>query len=423
MTTFEKIVFYFIITQPVIDIMTSIMTISKMPVTIGALSRALLIFSLFFYITLHLIKTKQYDYLTIWLCSFLTMLVTLIINLLLKQPFFLFAEINFILKTSYYVVLSFFILIVIDKYKNMYNTIYRAIPIVSLIIGGSFWIALITNTNISSYTYDKTGYSGWFFSANELSVIVLILLSLTIAHLHESHKKNTAIHFISLSFLLSILPMIGTKTAFVGGVIIVSMYAFYLLLFLRKKKEFISFKLTFFAIISLFFIIVPFTPIVSNTASVELNDAYLQTKQLHYSEQQMIHPFLNRILSSRDIYLQMTADDFYSSSFIQQLFGIGYGGKYTTEPKLIEMDFFDLMFSYGYIGFLILIIPLIILILKSFVVKRSISLAILQLSVVLSLAISFLAGHILLAPSVMTYLAVLFLQTVQLYDVKLGERL
>lgn len=422
MRTFEKVVFYFIIIQPLLDIATSFMTVSQVPITIGAGFRALIIIFLFVFITLFLIINKWYSYFLMWTCSFIVISITFITNYFVKQPFYFFEEINFILKTTYYIVFAFSTLIIIRKNVNMANIIYRSIPIVSIIIGTSFWIAFITKTNISSYAYDKAGYSGWFFSANELSSIVLILLSLTIAHLHETNKQNTIIHFIALCFLLSMLPMIGTKTAFSGGLLIVGAYILYLLFFAKRNSINIRFKLIFLIIISLFFIMIPFTPISTNTTSVELNDNYLQLKRPDNYDQMITHPVLNRILSSRDIYFKKTANDFFHLSMTRQLFGLGYGGNYTTEPKLIEMDFFDLLFSYGYIGFLILIMPLIKLNHLSLTRNKSISLIILQLTILLLLAIAFLAGHILFAPAVMTYLFILFLQSTQIHKVNLDER-
>src|SRR5699024_5169954 len=130
--------------------------------------------------------------------------------------------------------------------------------------------------------------------------------------------------------------------------------------------------------------------------------------------------FLNRVLSSRDIYFYATYEDFKQSSTVRKLFGIGYAGNYVTEPKLIEMDFFDLFFSYGYIGSLLLIIPLVILVRKLFVLNSSITYILLQLTLLLSVGIAFLAGHVLFAPAVMTYVTILLLQITSLNHNKLG---
>lgn len=419
MTTIEKIFFYFIISQPILDIMTSMMTIAQMPLTIGAIIRFTVMLILLGYMLITFIQNKQYGYFVLLVSPFLLMGLTLIINFLIKQPFFLFEEVKFILKTSYFVTLSSFAVFLIKKRVQIYKISFRAIPIVSIIIASSFWVALITNTHVASYTYEKTGYAGWFFSANELSCVVLILLGLTIVYLHKSNNRDKIIQFIALSFLISMLPMIGTKTAFGGGLILLGTYSFYLLFLPKKQLVTKRFKLVFLTIVCLFFIAIPLAPIATNTESLtnETNNEPLEL----VTNKQMIHPVLNKILSSRDIYLQMTAKDFYNSSFIRQLFGIGYGGNYEIAPKVVEMDFFDLFFSYGYLGFVVLIIPLIMLIRYSVIKKLSMTAFLLQLTISLLLVISFLAGHVLFAPSVMTYFIVLLLQTAESHDMKLGE--
>ncbi|HSH50469.1 MAG TPA: O-antigen ligase family protein, partial [Bacteroidales bacterium] len=75
--------------------------------------------------------------------------------------------------------------------------------------------------------------SGWFYSANELSVIVIILLTLTIIYFHE---KRTFLPLIAFSFILSMIPMIGTKTAFYGAIIIIISF-FALSIFTKQIKQ------------------------------------------------------------------------------------------------------------------------------------------------------------------------------------------
>lgn len=420
MTTTEKFSFYFIISQPILDMMTSIMTILQMPITVGAIVRTLLIVCLLIFISYYLLINKYHDYLFLWVCSFITVGTTFIINFFMKQPFFIFAELNFSLKTIYFICCLFFILIIVKEKVRVNRVISASTPIVALIVSISFWIAFITKTNVSSYTYDKTGYSGWFFSANELSVIILILLSLTLIHLHENRKHMPLLHLIAMTSLLSLLPMIGTKTAFASGAIVIITYSCYLLLSRTKRIINTHFKYSFLAIVLLFFISTPITPIFSNaTLHSGTEDNATETK-LH-DEQTVIHPFVNRLLSSRDIYLQQTVKQFYGLSFKRQLFGLGYGGNYVEEPKLVEMDFFDLLFSYGYGGFFLLMMPFIIVIQQSFTFASFIPPFIKQLAILLILGIAFLAGHVLFAPSVMTYFCLLLMKDNHLHKEQLGE--
>src|SRR5699024_6034369 len=118
---------------------------------------------------------------------------------------------------------------------------------------------------------------------------------------------------------------------------------------------------------------------------------------------------MTKLLSSRDVYLQVIKDDFKKAKRIRKAFGIGYAGDYSTDPKLIEMDFFDMFFSYGMIGTLFLLIPLLYLFKKIIAYPIYIEKVILLFTLCLCFGIAFLAGHVIFAPSVMTYLSILFL--------------
>src|SRR5699024_9704446 len=88
------------------------------------------------------------------------------------------------------------------------------------------------------------------------------------------------------------------------------------------------------------------TPLMSNTAPAETT----QIQETAEPQTMDISPLLQKILSSRHLYLQETKDDFMEADILRNAFGLGYAGDYEQGPKIIEMDFFDLFFSYGIIG-------------------------------------------------------------------------
>src|SRR5699024_3489788 len=133
MTKFEKTIFYLIIIQPLLDISTSITTNLGVTVSGGALFRTLLMGVLFIYIAYSLIVLNNRTYFAVFLGSLLALVLMFLINNQLKQPYLLFEEINFILKTGYFVAMIFFVITLIEKKINLRKTIDKAIPIVSLI--------------------------------------------------------------------------------------------------------------------------------------------------------------------------------------------------------------------------------------------------------------------------------------------------
>src|SRR5699024_12642798 len=84
-------------------------------------------------------------------------------------------------------------------------------------IGITYWLAFFTNTYTKSYSYIKTGNAGWYFSANELSVIILILFALTLIRFIRKLDTTTILGILLAS---SVFPMLGTKTALYGGFIV-----------------------------------------------------------------------------------------------------------------------------------------------------------------------------------------------------------
>ena len=102
------------------------------------------------------------------------------------------------------------------------------------------------------------------------------------------------------------------------------------------------------------------------------------------------YKFLNRfIFSDRLTYLKEVRERYYDSKFFSKVLGIGYTylGK---EDKVIEMDFLDILYRAGILGFIIFIIPWFIWLKGGGKVK---------FNIILALGIAFLAGHVLTSPS------------------------
>ncbi|MBJ7988196.1 O-antigen ligase family protein, partial [Bacillus cereus] len=73
------------------------------------------------------------------------------------------------------------------------------------------------------------------------------------------------------------------------------------------------------------------------------------------------------IYSDRDKFLKVYKQYYKDAPLSQKLFGMGYAGNYTVKIKLIEMDFHDLFFAFGIVGFLIYLIPLLYFGIKLFI--------------------------------------------------------
>lgn len=395
-----KIIFILLIIQPLIDLITALFA-DVSPISAGAFFKTGCMLFLMFYIFLYLYQHRRN---TVWLylAPFAAILLTLIINFLVKSNVQSFAEINFALKTCYYLVMIYTAILLIDNKFIDQTFVYHVAKAISLIIGISYWLAILTGTGTDSYSYVKTGYSGWFYAANELSVTVLILLALTMIAVRRNHTPAAWLAFL---LMVSMVPMIGTKTAFGGGIIIIGFYTIYLL-FSQPVKH-LKEQWIFFGVVVIFICLLPFSPMATNTGQ---SYDYSPVKEQILNDHTASSPtFMSKILSARNIYFKQTKDDFDNASMIRKVFGLGYAGDYTETPKIIEMDFFDLFFSYGVAGSILLLSPLIFLCVKSFSWQLTIEKSILLLVISLCFGIAFLAGHVLFAPSVMTYVTLLFI--------------
>jgi hypothetical protein len=93
---------------------------------------------------------------------------------------------------------------------------------------------------------------------------------------------------------------------------------------------------------------------------------------------------------------------------------MGYAGNYTVKIKLIEMDFHDIFFAFGIIGSLIYFLPflyfgikLLLSIITNFKKILTVKYMLLASTIVLSLGIAFMSGHVLTAPSVSIFFVVI----------------
>ncbi|MBD1221395.1 O-antigen ligase family protein [Virgibacillus halodenitrificans] len=410
----NKILFFLIIIQPILDLLTPLTM--DLPLSIGALFRTILMLGLFFYIVNTFFKNNK-TYFIAYAGSFLAVAIMFVINFTSKANFVFVTEFNFLLKVSYFLVITYFILSLFQKKPWGNKLIIKATMIASCLIGFSFWLAIFTETSISSYVNANSGYSGWFFAANELSIIVLILLGIIVSTLTFT---NDLLAWLSFLLIISMIPMIGTKTAFLGGLIIVLGHTVLLLWKTRMRIWKHPSVTAYLLVIVLFFTLLPFTPATSDSRPNSMQPQEQRQPVVIPTDTSAIymHPKVVNVLSSRPIYLDSIKADFQDAELPRQLFGLGYAGDYEKQPKIIEMDFFDLFFSFGYIGSVLLLLPVFMIIWHT--VKRpSNSMTAkgnLLLILLLCGGISFLAGHVLFAPSVMSYIALLFLALGGVYE-------
>lgn len=432
----KKIIYIVIALQPIIDILTYFMKeYAHMNLTIGIIVRTILLVYALFYI----IFSKKFVKNKTILLELLALFVVFIINILVsvKNKTFIIGDIKNIMKVCYFPIMLMFFLMYNKKSSEKLS--YKILVINGLIISSSILIAKLNGTQVC--TYGDTincieGYSGWFYSANELGMILVLLFG---AVLYDFYKTNYSIlSLISLIMMLYSVLCLGTKASFVGalGILCLNLiFQFIRLVFFRNKQHAIMFVVSLF--IPLFvYLLIPSIPVCYNNydlfrsyniyCKVPIDKSKFNQKDFDYkNEQKHMEGEYSKgnitddkktelILNGRDKYLEQKVEKVKNRSLIEKMFGMGYSGyaKNNNDKIVItERDYYDMLFEYGYVGILVIMTPLILAFINIllFVLKNIKSILynknIMIFAVLIVLAGAHISGHTLFAPAVTTYIA------------------
>lgn len=443
----EKLIYllvFFIAIQPIIDILTTFsIEVLNTGATFGLFIRvAYMIVSAVFILSQVKQSTLARKSLYYLILAGIFIITNLIVGYFYKPQFYLFSEVKYIIKTFYAAITFISLLLVLNHFRKTnsdYNKLSLNVFVISSItIGIVMIVSILTNTSLSSYDWTKVGYVGWFYAGNEIGAICAIILPL-LGYYAILKTTNIKTIYNWIPFILTgfSLVMFGTKVGFLSliAVLLVSIIILLIAILMKKnkstkKKLQLNFAVALLLLISLV-ISTPFTPIFKNTFShlsllgIEFNQSDDNTEdtgktenQLEENEHSIGNTTINNdqienlILSSREIFLESYKDYYNEAPIIQKLFGMGYGGNFAYEPKMIEMDYFDIFFSFGIIGCIIYFLPFIYAglyiircVIRNFGMILQPKYALLLSSVMLILGIAFLAGHVFTAPAVSIYVA------------------
>lgn len=436
---FIHLLILFIAIQPIIDVLTTLsIEVLNTSATFGLFIRvAYMILSTIFIFS----QVKDSDlakkslYYLILVGIFI--IANFAVNYFYKPNFYLFSEVKFMIKT-FYIVITFISLFLALDYLRKGHTegkkiFFNVLVISALTIGIIMAVSILTNTSLKSYDWTKIGFTGWFSAGNEIGAICAIMLPLlsyyAITKTTSLKKAYKWIPFILIGFSLI---MFGTKVGFLAliGVLLVTIIVLLISIILKKNKPSnkglsLNLGISFFLLVSLV-ISTPFTPIYKNTFAhlsllgIDLNqsdetqveDEPLQNNSSSTSINN--EQLENLLLSSREIFLENYKEFYSEASLSQKLFGMGYGGNFTEEPKMIEMDYFDIFYSFGIVGSILYFLPFIgaalyalRFFLQHFGLVFTPKYALFLSSVMLTLGIAFLAGHVFTAPAVSIYVALI----------------
>ena len=180
---------------------------------------------------------------------------------------------------------------------------------------------------IGYFAYSNgVGFTGFFFAPNEISFVVLIIFSHLLYEVKVYRPKYLMIIFI----LFLIMSILLAMKVVILGVFLISLFIFFSGKFAMKKIGLVMFA-------SLFVVFLLFKYSV-------LFESFINMIVHRYNSSDSL---INFVLSGRDNFLIEELNYFLNSSAIFLLFGLGIS-------VTVEMDFFDVLFNYGLIGFIII---------------------------------------------------------------------
>ena len=378
----KKIIYYLFLILPFIDLITSFTErINGNIVSIGTIFKGILILFSGIYI-LFITKSKYKKKSIIY---YLLLSIFSIIHILIGNNSYV-SSVTQLIKFMFLPIIFIFLLNYNDDYKISYIEMKKILKYNVFFILTTILIAKLTNTGFNSYSDTvTTGVVGWYYSANEISGIITILFPLFL----EDILKNNKYSFILVMYVIFMMVMLGTKTPLLG--VLISLITLFIHILLKDKNKKNIFKIVFF---------------ISYTVILFFNSSYLS----NLNSGRYIST-TNAVFSSRDIYLNNTTREYINHNLEEKLFGLGSTNNKVLE-KYVEMDFYDLLYRYGIIGFIIFMIPFFKIVLKmmeyalSHLNNYNYDKMILILITMLSLLIAFFAGHILSAPAVSIYFGI-----------------
>lgn len=273
----------------------------------------------------------------------------------------------------------------------------KIVSIILMLYIGIYLFSYVTEIGADAYLESdgKSGFKGLFSSINEFSAILVCLLPVVTSYLKEKKRFLLIIFLFILSIFCSLLT--GTKIL-MGGILFSIIY----LLWQEREKLFFSRtrnqKIGICSIILVVLICGCFLfPKTRTFQNMMIQQNFFQVKKIISLD------FINKVVyNDRLTFLKDNYDYFKNQNIIKILLGIGIENH---DIKMVEIDFFDILFRYGIIGFIIFFGVLAVTINWKKINKTS------KISIILLFIISLTSGHVLIYPAVSIYLGMIMNQS------------
>lgn len=396
----KKFLKIFLFMQPFLDVLAAVLIYNNVDNFITSLIRLVFmgLMVLYLYFGEYENKKKTLIYVS-------TLIITIIIHTLImvfdKDMSVFMYEFKNTISTYYFVFLLISLGVIykdnkISKKELMYLwIIYVLLTFIPNVLGIGF----------KSYSHSKTGMTGWFYSANVVGSILVILLPIILSEIKKLPKLLIVI--LGALVLYSIFSL-GTKTPVLGlGIILFVNLLYYIYkLFKSKKKK--SIIIIFSSLILLCGVSVYVIPKTSFYENLKIHYNFLKKNDVKVFSKEFLDHF---VFSQRLSMEERTRHNYNISPIQEKIFGIGYIENYSTDSvnlKIVEMDYFDIFYREGIVGFIVFFIPVIYMIVMFFK-NNSINFVSVNMfiSILLIMLLALFQGHIFITPAISIFVALL----------------
>ena len=396
----STIIAVFVLLGPILDLITGVcLHALGINLTLGIIIRVLFL-AFICIITLFTFKKKNIliPYLIIGLYF-----IFYTIGMIIYKETSIFVEVQNLVKVFYFPILLISIYSIKDEIKISNMTLFTVMCLYLVLI----FVPTIFNLGYETYEIAKVGTLGFFNSANEISGIISLLTPTMFIILFQS--KNTILKILLSIMYIVVILMVGTKTPILALGITTGVSILYLWIKSIKAKKYKNVFLSLFAVIILGIGLILVIPKTNFYKNIKIHLDYLELDSITevFSDKELVDHF---IFSSRLKFLDNKATLYNKSNTYLKLFGIGYMKNHKA-TKMIEIDYFDILFSHGIIGFIIffgITVPVLFKIIRN-KKKTDFTYVMNYTSLLLILILSFFTGHIITAPSVSLLSIVLIL--------------
>lgn len=307
-------------------------------------------------------------------------------------------------------------------------------------------LAFVTGTSFASYNAGY-GYSGWFYSANDVSTILLlaapVLLQLCMERVLAARRVRVELCVVLFSVLFSAV-FLGTKLVYLGVLVyLLAVVVWYLVRFFAARDRALlrglALALTLCAVMAVLYPISPLNAYMSDVfvpmsgedeAAKEASLAIEGVKEADRAEKNAAleaaargtwlgelverYPLVNKLnwlLSRRLLYIAPILEEYLEAGAWGKLMGLGYGQTafYSRDiHQLVEMEPVMLLLRHGVVGLCLVYGPVlaaVFLVLRRALRDLGAYLSDLRrcsllYSALMAFAASLVVGHVLQAPSV-----------------------